>query len=58
MCFLTFPFTPDNGGNFRVAAEAAVRAVTQCQPYEMPGDKYDAWREVILNFAPRNMLGG
>jgi len=49
-----------NSGNevFRVAAEAALRAVTQCQPYDLPGDKYDAWREVILTFDPSAMLGG
>jgi hypothetical protein len=43
---------------FRAAAEAARRAVLRCQPYTMPVEKYGAWREVILNFDPRYMLGG
>jgi hypothetical protein len=45
-------------GSFQIAAEAALRATTQCQPYNLPGDKYDAWREVLFNFDPRSMLGG
>ena len=43
---------------FRVAADAAVRAVNQCAPFDMPGEKFDAWAEVIVNFDPRFMLGG
>lgn len=40
------------------AAEAsAVRAVLMCAPYQgLPLDKYDAWRDVILNFDPSHML--
>jgi hypothetical protein len=53
------PIVMNSGdGAFQVAAEAAVRAVSQCQPYDLPGDKYDAWKEVILTFDPRLMLGG
>ncbi len=43
---------------FRPAAEAAQRAVWQCQPYRMPKEKYATWRDMILNFDPREMLGG
>ncbi len=40
------------------AAElSATRAVLMCAPYQgLPLDKYDAWRDVILNFDPSHML--
>jgi len=41
---------------FQVAADAAVRAVLRCQPYQMPPEKYDSWRDVILNFDPSHMF--
>lgn len=45
--------------NFQIAAESAIRAVSQCQPYTMlPIEKYDVWKNMILNFDPREMLGG
>lgn len=43
---------------FRAAAESAVRAVRRCQPFTMPESKYGSWREIILNFNPREMLRG
>jgi outer membrane biosynthesis protein TonB len=43
---------------FRAAADAAVRAVMLCQPYELPARKYALWRDMILNFDPREMFGG
>lgn len=42
---------------FQAAADSAVRAVYQCQPYDLPGDKYAVWRDMILNFDPRQMYG-
>jgi colicin import membrane protein len=41
---------------FMAAAESAKRAVLQCQPYNLPADKYAAWQDVILNFDPRDMF--
>ncbi len=40
------------------AAEAsAVRAVLMCAPYRgLPLDKYDIWKDVVLNFDPSRML--
>ncbi|VAW13571.1 hypothetical protein MNBD_ALPHA09-1753 [hydrothermal vent metagenome] len=53
------PVVLNSGGEgFDVAANAAVRAVLQCQPYDMPAEKYDNWRQVIVNFDPQFMLGG
>ena len=43
---------------FRAAADSAVRAVWQCQPYTLPATKYALWRDMILNFDPREMIGG
>ena len=43
---------------FRAAADSAMRAIRRCAPYRMPSDKYEEWREMDLNFDPREMLGG
>jgi outer membrane biosynthesis protein TonB len=40
---------------FQAAADSAVRAVYQCQPYELPAEKYALWRDMILNFDPSDM---
>ncbi len=45
--------------NYRTAAESALRAIHKCEPFQnLPPDKYENWREIELNFDPRNMLGG
>jgi len=37
-----------------VAEQRAVRAVSQCAPYDfLPDDKYSNWRNLTLNFAPQ-----
>jgi hypothetical protein len=42
----------------RTAAEAALRAVSVCEPYKrLPADKYDAWREIVMTFDPSKMIG-
>lgn len=43
---------------FVAASESAVRAVMLCQPYQLPAAKYALWRDMILNFDPREMFGG
>lgn len=41
----------------RAAAEAARRAIFQCQPYKLPQDRYSQWREISpLRFDPRQMM--
>ncbi|MBN9592297.1 MAG: cell envelope integrity protein TolA, partial [Alphaproteobacteria bacterium] len=41
----------------RAAAEAARRAIFQCQPYRLPQDRYSQWREINpLRFDPRQMM--
>ena len=39
------------------APESAMRAVRRCAPYNLPADKYDAWRQVKVTFDPRDMSG-
>jgi hypothetical protein len=43
---------------FMAAADSATRAVLQCQPYSMPPEKFSQWRDMLLNFDPRQMYGG
>ncbi len=44
---------------FRTMAEAGRRAVLRCGPYTfLPAEKYDTWKDVIINFDPRAMFGG
>ncbi|TYC52043.1 cell envelope biogenesis protein TolA [Rhodobacterales bacterium] len=54
------PEVINSNGNpaFAAAASSAVRAINRCQPYSLPIAKYEAWQEVIINFDPREMLGG
>ncbi len=42
---------------FRAAAESVLRAILRCQPFTMPVDKYEHWRDLELRFDPRHMLG-
>jgi hypothetical protein len=52
-----YPTVANNGSSpfFQAAADSAVRAVYQCQPYSLPSDKYALWRDMILNFDPSEM---
>lgn len=52
-----YPTIANRGASpfFQAAADSAVRAVYQCQPYTLPSDKYALWRDMILNFDPSEM---
>ena len=44
-------------GYTRAAAEAASRAIYQCQPYRLPAERYNLWRQINpLRFDPRRMM--
>ncbi len=43
---------------FRAAADEAIRALKQCQPYDLPAEKYDDWADNEITFDPSVMLGG
>lgn len=48
----------ENGDSFyRAAAESAMRAVKKCSPLKgLPKDKYETWKEIDMNFDPKEML--
>jgi outer membrane biosynthesis protein TonB len=52
-----YPTVANRGSSpfFQAAADSAVRAVFQCQPYTLPSGKYALWRDMILNFDPSEM---
>ena len=48
---------PQNNPLFAVAAEAAVRAVKSCVPFQLPPDKYANWKNITSwAFDPSKML--
>ncbi len=46
-----------NNPYYRAAAEGALRAVRLCEPYELPKEIYEEWKELELNFDPSEMVG-
>lgn len=47
-----------SGPYFQIFAESALRAVRQCQPYNLPAAKYEVWKDVDLEFNLRDMFHG
>lgn len=47
---------PRGDSVFRLAAEAAIRAVQQCAPFPLPRDKYAHWKVITWEFDPATML--
>lgn len=46
-------------GYQQVAAESALRAIRRCAPYSfMPAAKYEAWKDIEVNFDPRDLFRG
>jgi TolA protein len=43
---------------FLIAEESAVRAIYDCQPYNLPVEHYTAWRSINFKFDPSEMFGG
>lgn len=41
---------------YRIAGEAAVRAVNCAAPFNLPPDMYSSWKEITWEFDPRHML--
>lgn len=47
-------------GFYRAAAESARRAVSResrCTPFKLPRDDFEAWRDLIIVFDPREVIG-
>ncbi len=45
-------------GFYKVLAESALRAIQLCQPLRVPTTGYERWKNLQLNFDPREMLAG
>ena len=43
----------DSDAAFVVMSRSAVNAVLSCQPFALPPENYDLWREVVLSFDTR-----
>ena len=43
-------------GFYKVLAESTIRAIRLCQPLKVPNDNYEMWKEIIINFDPKEML--
>jgi len=56
----TEPLVTNRGSNalFQVAAESALRAIRRCAPYRLPIAKYEVWKDVEVDFDPRDMFRG
>ena len=47
---------PQNTPYFLAVRDSALRAVQACEPYSLPPAKYDFWKDIVLNFDPRDMF--
>lgn len=47
---------PQNNPLFEVAAQAAIRAIKESQPFQLPAEKYANWRDNTWKFDPSKML--
>jgi hypothetical protein len=47
---------PQSSPYFLAVQDSAVRAVQACEPYSLPPAKYDIWKDIVLNFDPRDMF--
>jgi hypothetical protein len=47
---------PQNSPYFLAVQESAIRAVHECEPYPLPAAKYEYWKDIVLNFDPRDMF--
>jgi hypothetical protein len=51
--------TNGTGPLFDATRDSALRAVFQAQPYDMLSQTtYDVWKEMDINFDPREVFGG
>lgn len=40
---------------FRAISESALRAVQECEPYNLPPDLYHHWKDILMSFSPTDM---
>jgi colicin import membrane protein len=47
---------PQSTAAFLAVSDSAIRAAEACQPYPLPAAKYEVWKDIVLNFDPRDMF--
>ena len=47
---------PQSTPTFLAVSDSAIRAVQACEPYPLPAAKYEVWKDIVLNFDPRDMF--
>ncbi len=52
----SFGQTSENAGFFRAFTESTKRAILRCQPYVLPPEKFQFWREQEINFNPSDLI--
>jgi hypothetical protein len=46
---------PQGSSYFVAISESAVRAVQDCEPFNLPAPRYEVWRDIVINFQPKDM---
>ncbi len=47
---------PQSSPFFLAISDSAIRAVQACEPYSLPPAKDEMWKDIVLNFDPREMF--
>ena len=47
---------PQSTPYFLAISDSAVRAVQACEPYPLPPNSYEFWKDIVMNFDPRDMF--
>jgi hypothetical protein len=45
--------TSDGNPTVQTISDTAIKAIRACEPFKLPTDKYDVWKDVILSFSSR-----
>ena len=45
-------------GYYKVLAESTLRALKLCEPFKLPENEYDSWKEITFKFDAKAALGG
>lgn len=45
-------------GYYKVLADSTLRAIKLCEPFKLPENEYDRWKELIFKFDAKAALGG
>jgi colicin import membrane protein len=47
---------PQSTPYFLAVQDSALRAVHECEPFPLPAAKYEFWKDIVMNFDPRDMF--